>query len=309
MSARFDALAGAERLPKEAIAARRRPRAVLAAFALEAFVAWLLAGPWAELVGAIWGQHPEGDRALWWQAGLVDAADFVVRQRPALQALVASTAWGLALWFLLSIVLLGALSTALSTRGATFSAAIARGLQLFPRLAWLQVFALFVQTVTLGALLVFPIALATAGDPRPGLELGVALLAALLSGLASLWLAALVDLARALATRWDVGAGRALVLAIRAPTQVARLALLSAPRLAASLGLLGFGAAITASARTVLVIAVAHQLVAFGRVALRASVLARALRLSDDAFEGEPSLDDAADEHAPAAPAAAQGAP
>jgi hypothetical protein len=282
-----------ERLPREAIAARTRPRAVLAAFALEAIVAWLLAAPWSELVYAVWGHHPDGDRALWWQPGLTDAADFLVRQRAAVQAILASTAWGLAVWFLVSIVLLGALGTALATSIRTLGACLARGVSLFPRLAWLQVFSLFVQGVTFGALFVFPVALATSGDVRPTVEVSTLAMASLVFGAASLWLSSLVDLARALAIRWDLGAGRALLLAIRAPAVVGRLSLQVAPRWIASFGVIGLGAANSSASRSVSEIALAHLLIVLARVALRASIVARALRASDDAFEDEPALDSA----------------
>jgi hypothetical protein len=281
----------AVRVPVGELAARRRPRVVLFAWALEALVAWLLAGPWSELVGAVYGQHPDGDRALWWGRGLVDAADFVVRQRPALQALLASTAWGLALWFLAAIAVLGGVLSALSSRPTSLAQHVSRAVGLYGRLAALQLVSLAVMIVCVGGLFVFPIALFASGEVSPLRESIAVVLATLATAAALVVSGAVLDLARAMVVRWDAPAGRAFLLAMRAPGSVGRLALLAAPRAIAGLGLIGFGAAASSSLRSVLAIAIAHQLCGLGRVALRASVLARALRLADEAYLSEPELD------------------
>jgi hypothetical protein len=301
-------MVSAERVPVGELAARRRPRVVLFAWALEALVAWLLAGSWSELVGAVYGQHPDGDRALWWGRGLVDAADFVVRQRPALQALLASTAWGLALWFLAAIAVLGGVLSALSSKPLPFAQHVARAVGLYGRLAALQLVSLVMVLACLGGLLVFPIALFASGEVSPLRESIVVVVAVLATSIGLLVGGAVVDLARAIVVRWDAHAGRAFLLAMRAPHLVGRLATLSAPRVIAALGLIGFGAAASSSLRSVFAIAVAHQLCGLGRVALRTSVLARALRLADDAYVGEPELDAALSPGTPRTSRASAGA-
>ncbi len=278
------------RRPASELFARRRPRVVAFAWLVEALLAWVLAGPWSELVGAVYGQHPDGDRALFGDA-LVDAADFLVRQRVALQALITSTAWALAIWLLASIALLGGLLSALSSRPRPFVEHVARGVGLFPRLALLQLASLAWTAVCVGALFVLPVGLFASGEVAPPREVATVAIAATLTGAVLLVSGAFFDLARAIVARWDAGAGRAMLSAARTPRAWLRLSALSAPRVIASIGLVGFASTATTALRSVFLIALVHQAMGLGRVALRASVLVRALRLADDAYRDAHELD------------------
>lgn len=297
----------APKLDVDALAARRRPVAVLAVWAFELAVAWVLASPWVEVAARIVGRHPDGDRALFWAHGRLLLGDALIHHASTVSALVRSTLWLLAAWAVLSLVPLGGLLAALSDRDPSLRNAAARGTALFGRLAGLQGLAIVLAAV---ALLLVGFVPSVLLEPRtvnllPRTALVVSLVPLLLTAAALAYLGALFDLARAIVARHDTSTLRAFVLAVRAPRHVGRLVALSLPRLLASLGLLGFGAALCGPLTSVTLIGLVHQVIAFGRVGLRASVLARALRLSDEVvFDPSEPEPERAPDAAPPSPAA-----
>jgi hypothetical protein len=273
------------------LAARRRPVALVAVYVVEALVAWVLASPWVEAISAVMGQHPEGDRALWWQRGHLLLVDVVMRNGPMLGAILRGTFVALAAWFVVSLLPLGALLAALSDEERfSFRRACARAGELFGRLTLIQLVSAMTGAATLGLVGIIPAVILknqTAGL-MPRTAFVVTLLPLVVAFFALLFLWAFFDLTRALVARHDVTAMRACFLAARAPRAVLALMAVATPRWVASLGMIGFGAAAASGTSSIALIALAHQAAAFGRVALRASVLARALRLSDSVIDALP---------------------
>jgi hypothetical protein len=272
------------RAPYHELCARRRPGMVFAVYALEAIAAWVLAAPWAEGVARIFGGHPDGDRALFWQAGHIDLVDVISRHRQMIGALVGASAIGLCVWFVVAMFPLGALLGALYDRG-TFGIrrAALRGGELFSRLALVQLATLVMMVVGVLMISVLPNAMLSARlsswEPRKAAMVQVGFVFVALSVIAVG--CAIGDLARALIARHEMRAGGALGAALRSPRVVLSLVGLSLPRWFASLGALGVGAAFSTRSSSILAILLVHQAIALARVGLRASVLARALRLSD----------------------------
>ncbi len=274
----------APKLDVDAISARRRPKAIAAVWAFELAVAWVLASPWVEIVGRVVGRHPDGDRALFWEHGRLLLGDALIHHASIISALVRSTLWLLAAWAIVSLLPLGGLLAALSDRDTSLRNAAARGTALFARMAGLQGLSLVLGAFGLLLIGVVPSLLL---EPRtanllPRTALVVSLFPLVMAGGALAYLGALFDLARALVARHDATTLRAFVAVLRAPRHVGRLVAVSLPRTLASLGLLGLGAALTSPLHAILVIGLVHQVVAFARVGLRASTLARALSLSDE---------------------------
>ena len=268
-----------------AIAARLRVGMVASVFLIEAIVAWVLAAPWTELFSRLWGTHPDGDRALWWQRGHIDLVDFLGQHRAELRALTDATTVGLLAWMLVALLPLGALLAALSEEGRfDLRRAGQRAGASFGRLALIQFAAVALSIVAILVFFVLPYALTKGAlsawpNPRHALLARVGFFALLILALA--YVVAACDLARALVVRQDRRALSALLAAARSPRAVVALAGASSPRWIASLGALGCGAAFSSIASSVTAIFLAHQVLAFTRVLLRASVLARALRISD----------------------------
>lgn len=266
-------------------AARRRPGAILGVFAVEAIAAWMLAAPWAETFARTLGAHPDGDRAIFWEPGLRSLVDLEARLGSVLAALFAATSIGLAVYAVVSVLTLGALLAALAEPTLSLRRAIARGAETYFRLlalAAVSVFAEAVVFVLLGVIPAYAVSQRFA-DPRRGAIAAIAMLGVGLL-LVSV-LRAATDLARARVVARDDSALDAFTATLRDRRAIGAQTLTSIPRWIASFGLLGYAAALTTAARSVLAIFVVHQVVALLRVALRASVLARALRLSGDSRE------------------------
>ena len=270
------------------LGARRRPVAILAVYVIEALVAWVLASPWVEAISAVMGRHPDGDRALWWQRGHVLLVDVVMRNGPMLASILHGTFIALAAWYVVSLLPLGALLAALSDEERfSIRRASARAGELFGRLTLLQFLSATTGAAALGLVGIIP-AIILKGQtanmlPRTAFIVTIVPLVVALFVLLFLW--AFFDLARALVARHDVTAIRACVLAARAPRAVLALMAVATPRWVASLGMIGFAAAAASGSSSIALIALAHQAAAFVRVALRASVLARALRISDSVID------------------------
>ncbi len=259
-------------------AARRRPGAILGVFAVEAIAAWMLAAPWAETFARTLGGHPDGDRAIFWDPGLRTLVDLEARLGSVLSALFAATSIGLAVYAVLSVLTLGALIAALADPEVSLRRAIGRGAETYFRLLAIGAVSVFAEVVAFVLVGVIPAYALSAriGDPRRGAVVAIVML---LVGLSSvIVLRAASDLARARIVADDVSALDAFTATLRDRAGIVRQALASAPRLLASIGLLGYAAALTTAAHSVLAIFLVHQLVAVLRVGLRASVLARALR-------------------------------
>lgn len=271
--------------------ARRRPDALVVVFLVEVLVAWVLAAPWSETLARTVGNHPDGDRVAFWHPGGLLLVDLAERLGAVLSALVASTSIGLAVWALASVFVLGAWTAAIDDPGKPLRAAIARGAEVFWRLLLLSVLVAFVAAVVAVLIGIIPAygvsAQLAAWDPRAALVL--ISLPLLVGAVLVAVVFAVGDLARARVVRHDVSLLAALAV-LRDRRAVWSQLVASAPRWLASIGLLGWGAAISSHSLSVTTIFVAHQAIAFARVGLRGSVLARALRGSGDA----PDHDDGA---------------
>jgi hypothetical protein len=258
------------------IAARKRPAAIVAVYLVEAIFAWMLAAPWAETIARTVGGHPDGDRVMFWEPGMPMLLDLQSKLGAVFAGLFAASAIGLAVYAVLSVLIAGALLAAL--RGDPLRRAIGRGAETYFRLliiGAISVFAIVVVFVLVGVLPSYGLS-ARGGHPRTAFL--VSLLPLLLAGAAIVAIAAVADLARARVVAHDATAIDALVKSARDRRALTAQVVDSLPRYLASLGLLGYAAALTTLATSVLVIFLVHQVVAVLRVALRASVLSRALR-------------------------------
>jgi hypothetical protein len=252
---------------------------VVAVYIVEAVLAWVLAAPWAGVVAATVGTHPDGDRAVFLQGGMPLLLDLYKRVGPIVSALVSATAIGLGVYALFGVFLRGVMLAALAGDG-DLRRAIGRGADTFFRLLAVGAISVFVAASTVvlvGVIPAFAISSRTElWDPRRAAL--VTAMPVLLSLVVLAFVFAATDLARARVTATDVRAIDAIADSVRDRRSVASLVALSVPRWVASVGLLGFAAAFSTRSSSIGAIFVAHQLVACLRVGLRASVLARALR-------------------------------
>jgi len=267
---------------EDPISVRRRPDALVAVFLVEAVVAWVLAAPWSETIARTFGAHPDGDRPLFWQPGGLLLLDLEHRLRGVLSALVAATSIGLAVFALGSVVVLGGWLAALDSRALPLRDALARGVSTFFRLLGVGVitwFAIGVLGALLGLIPSWGLA-AKLGHWDPRRALLVSSLPLLFALVIIVVLLAVADLARAHIVRHDASLLDGLTEALRDRGRLLAFIAVAAPRTLASIGLIGWGAAISTKSDSILLIFLAHQAIAFARVALRGSVLARALRLT-----------------------------
>lgn len=274
-----------------AIRARRHPLAVGFAWLYEVALGLAIAHPWYAAIRGVYGGHPDGDRPLFSADGL-ELAELFMKSDGAIRALVAGSAWTIAIAVILGQVRLGALVSALALERRdelplTGRDAIAQGVgRLFP-LAGLQI----VSALAQGSLLALGVGLA--GKLHGSLaERGVdaradvgALAAFAPFVLLALAASVVVDVAR-VGVVVSPGTARAgVVLGLRAFVRRPLPALGGwAARAAAGAALVALGAVIAdrlggrPGAAGVALFA-AHQLVVALRVALRASWLAHAARL------------------------------
>lgn len=258
------------------IAARARPAAILALYGVEAIFAWMLAAPWAETLARTVGLHPDGDGALFWDPGMSMLIDVEHRLGGVLSGLFASTAIGLAVYAIIGVLLSGALLSALL--GDPIKRSIGRGAETFWRLLAIGVVTVVVSAIAfvlVGVLPAYGLS-SRAVHPRASLLLGA--LPIVFASLLLLVVASIGDLARARVVAHDTKAIEALLTSARDRSAWTAQSFSAFPRYLASFGLLGYAAALTTLARSVVVIFIVHQIVAALRVALRASVLSRALR-------------------------------
>ncbi len=274
--------------PHDPIRARRRPLAILGVWAWQSALAWFVSWPAASLVRATYGNDPRGDGALW-TPGSHALLDFLWREGHGVSAEVRGAAAILVVGAVAGLAPLAALMIAMARTGDAPWAAgrgIAETLRALPAMTLLLVVMTTAQALALGAG-VFAGEL-TEGWTHAGLgeahaqELGLAL------GLPFLILVVAIgvthDLARAAVVRGTRGGMRALVVGATefgaAPISLgwawgwrALTALVPVIVVGIVAGRLGGQGGIALA-----MIAILHQGVVLGRVALRASWLAAALR-------------------------------
>ncbi len=280
-------------LPAELVRARSRPRAILGMYAWESVLALLAAAPAMALVRAAYGRGPAGDAPLW-EGGALPLLAMLTREGNGARAALSAASVVLLLAAVAGLVPLAALleTMAFSTPGGDrigAARALDRGLLAFrPFLRLLAIVAIG-QVLAIGCGVLLGEAaqgwterlLGEARAQQAAIVVGGAIAALALA------LAVVHDLGRAAVVRREVPAVHALAIGggalRRAPLSLgwawgwraaASLALLLAGGAAA--GLLG-----GRSGLPLVELWAAHQLVVLGRVALRASWLARALRAVD----------------------------
>ena len=274
--------------PNDPIRARRRPLAILGVWAWQSALASLVSWPAASLVRATYGNDPRGDGALW-TPGSHALLDFLWREGHGVSAEVRGAAAILVLGAVAGLAPLAALMVAMARAGEAPRAAghrIAETLRALPAITLLLVVMTTAQALAVGAG-IFAGELAE-GWTHTGLgeahaqELGLAL------GLPFLVLVIAIgvthDLARAAVVRGARGGMRALAVGATefgaAPVSLGwswawRALAALAPVIVVGVvaGRLGGQGGIALA-----IVAILHQGVVLGRVALRASWLAAALR-------------------------------
>jgi hypothetical protein len=282
-------------LANDAIRARRRPLAIVLWWAFELLAGYALAYPLLAFARGAYGAHPRGDAPLF-EAGALPLADLVFRARalaPALtaHATVITIAAVVAGVFPLAAFLVSVAHATPDRRAPPLRRVLPRAARAFLPLVALLAGMSLVELLLAGLALLagswMQSALRTTLGEARAQQLGAALALVLLVLTAAAGV--LHDLARAAAVRFEVGAFRALRLALNTlrrgvlrslwswgwRASVAWFPVAMGALVAGRLGGRG-GAALVA-------IWVIHQLVVFARVALRASWLAKAVRLVDDA--------------------------
>jgi hypothetical protein len=282
-------------LANGAIRARRRPVMIVLWWALEAALAYALVYPILAFVRGAYGAHPQGDAPLW-SPGALSAFDLAVSSRAALPPIIAHVSViGLAA-LVLAIFPLGAFLTSVAyttpdRRAPPLRRVLGRAARAFPALLVLLV------GMTLTELFLAGIALLAGGAASSGFtasmgearaqQLGAATTLVLLLPMAIVGV--LHDLARAAVIRFEVGGIQALRLALNTLRRgVFASAWSWAWRAAIAWVPVAMGAFVAGrlggkAGGALLAIAALHQLVILARVALRASWLAKAMRLVDDA--------------------------
>jgi hypothetical protein len=279
-------------LANDAMRARRRPFAIALVFLFEAFVAAALAYPTSAWVRAAYGAHPEGDAPLW-RPGALALFDLLARAQ-VFSALGAHALLVTVVGALVGLLPLAILVTSMAyatpeRRAPRLGRVVARAAPRLPALVGLLVVTALTQTIVLGLGAAAAGALAGAtslGEARAQQLAGVVLLLFLL-------LLAMIgvvhDLARTAAIRFEVGPVTALRLALNAWRRGVATTLFSwGWRAAVAWAPVAMGAFVAhrLGGRTglaLLFLLVLHQLIVLSRIALRASWLAKALRLVDDA--------------------------
>jgi|HubBroStandDraft_6_1064221.scaffolds.fasta_scaffold42818_2 hypothetical protein len=274
---------------EDAIRARRRPVAILGVWAWQTALAWFASWPAASLVQAAYGSDPRGDGVLW-MPGSHALLDFLWREAHGVSAALRGAAYVLLVGAVAGLVPLAALMVAMAAAGAAPGGrrghGIAETLRVLPAMTLLLFVMTAGQALALGAgafagQLAEGWTLTGLGEARAQ-QLGLAL------GVPFLVLAVAIgvthDLARAALVRGASGGMRALALGVAefgaAPMSLAwswawraaggLVPVIVVGAVAGRLGARG-GAAL-------LLLALLHQGVVLGRVALRASWLAAALR-------------------------------
>lgn len=279
-----------EPLEPRDVRARRRPGAIVFAWLWHAAWGLLLAWPAGRVVAAAYGAHPEGDGVLW-RAGALELADLVTSAKRT------GIALGAHLTPLVPVgIVLGLFPLAVLLASMAFERPGGRAPT--PRSLWPKVAAALTPLgllLALGALamgVTIAVAIGAGSVAASALTPSWGVTRAEPAGVAVAALLALVplaigvthDLARAAVVR----DGASLPAALRTAWRALKRAPLAATWAYAWRGVAGWalvlGGGAVASALggragwALVVLAIAHQAVIFGRVALRASWLARALR-------------------------------
>ncbi len=280
-------------LATAAMRARRRPAAIALLWGYELLLAALLAWPAGAYVEGVYGGHPQGDAALF-RPGALALMDLLARARPVMSALGAHVSPLLGVGVVLGLFPLALLVVQIahatpSRRAPPLVASLARAWAMFPRLFALMLALGLAQLLILvgGVLAAGAIAESTTtslGEARAQ-QLGIVVF--LLFGALVASAGVLHDVARTAAIRFDVGPLRAARLAANALRR-GWVGLLWSWGWRLAIGWLPVVMAAALSARLAgrgvaafLALALMHQLVVLARVALRASWLAKALRVVD----------------------------
>lgn len=289
-------------LANDAMRARRRPVAIVVSWAYELLLAAAIAWPAAAYVGGAYGGHPSGDAPLFRPGGLA-LADLLLRARPVTAVLGAHTAPLFALGLVLGLVPLAFLIVQIAhvtpaRRTPPLALALPRAWAAFPRflalllaVTLLQAFVVVVGLVLAGA--TANLATNGVGEARAQ-QLGAVVF--FVFGALAATLGVLHDLARVAAIRFDVGAVRAARLAASALRRGFAATTWSWAWRAA-IGLVPVALAALLSSRlggragAFWAMVILHQLVVLARVALRASWLAKALRVVDGAHRVRKAAD------------------
>ncbi len=282
-------------LANASMRARRRPLAVVLVWGYELLLAATIAWPAASYVNGVYGAHPMGDAPLFRPGGLA-LADLAVRARPVMAALSAHASPLFAVGAVLGLIPLALLIVQIAhatpaRKSPPLGASLARAWSVFPRFFALMIASAFVQGLLLIAGMLA--ASATAGGTTRSMgearaqQLGFVVFAVFL--LLTATAGVLHDVARTAAVRFDVGVLRAVRLASNALRR-GFLALMWSWGWRAAIGLVPIAIAAALSAKlagrgvtALWAMAAIHQLVILARVALRASWLAKALRVVDHA--------------------------
>ena len=282
-------------LANASMRARRRPLVIVAMWGLELALGILIAWPMASVVRAAYGQDPMGDAHMWKPGGL-ELLNLLLHSDYARSAALTHAALVLAIVTVLGIFPMAALITSVAyttsdLRAPPLRKLLARAADSFQPLMILMLLVTFVEVIFVLIAVLAAEGLSGALAPRLGdaraEQLGLAVLLLFL-GCACV-VGVVHDLARAAVVRFRVGSMRALRLAGNALRQTPTNAVWSWTwRTSAGLVPLVIGAAVAAKlggrgGGALLGLMIIHQLVILTRVALRASWLAKALRLVDKA--------------------------
>jgi hypothetical protein len=273
------------------IRARARPKALLAMWLWQSTLA--LAGGWpaVALVRGAYGRHPRGDGPLW-DGGALALLGLLSREANGVRAATAAACLALVVGALAGLVPMAALAISLAHatregRAIGSSRAIAGAIPTFRPFAMLLVVVSFGQGLLLGGAILMgeageAIGHASLGEARAqavGIGIGLVVLSSAMA------LGVVHDLARAAVVRFDVGGMRALAVGFRAFRAAPIVVIWAwAWRFLASVVPVvvvgAFADRFGGRGGVALVgLAALHQGVVFSRVGLRASWLARALRV------------------------------
>ncbi len=282
-------------LANASMRARARPLAIAVLWIWTTVSAALLAWPVIAVVRAAYGDHPYGDAPLWNRGGF-ELIDLFVNARFATTAVIGS-----ATAVFLASAVLGLLPTAALLASIAFSTRDlhapplreigVRALRAFRPMALLFVLAGLFEGALVGAGLILGAIAESAFATRLGEAraeqiswIVYALFAALVA-----FVGVVTDLARAAIVRFRVRGVPAIRLALNAARRAPALAFWSwAWRALAAAALVAIGALVAdrvdgRGGMALLALAVLHQVIVVTRIALRASWLAKALRVVDDA--------------------------
>ncbi len=280
-------------LANTSMRARRRPLAVVLVWGWEVLLGLLIAWPFASVARAAYGHHPQGDAQLWAPGGL-ELADLLLHTDHARTALLTHTGLVILIALVLGLFPMAALvaSIAYTTpdlRTPPMRKLLGRAADAFQPLVGLAVLLLLIEGVIVIGGLILAEALSGALAPRLGdaraQQFGwmvgfIFLTVACVAGV-------LHDLARVAVVRFRVGAFRAFRLAANTLRTTPFAAVWSwAWRASASFIPIVIGAIVAGKlggrgGGALLALTAIHQLVVLTRTALRASWLAKALRLVD----------------------------